>query len=131
MSMRLGRIIVLFLLIHTAAFGADETVVLTFTNAPVAEILQKYQHLSGKSIIRYPGVPNVLVTLNSEPEVKKEALLLIESALSANHCYLVERDEKTLYLVAPDAPAKCSILCSPGPSVISMVPISRLGRSMF
>ena len=83
--------------------GVEERTPLNYPNTPVADILQVYENLTGKRLIRDSGVaqgaPLTIVVQGEIP--KSEAVRLIEASLLLNGYTFVEVDDKTLKILGP------------------------------
>ncbi len=79
--------------------GGDQQVSLKFSNAPLDQVLDFYSDLTGKTIIKSPGV-NANITLRARNRLSaREALIAIESALQMANVGLVPMGEKFLKVV--------------------------------
>ena len=89
----------------TTAAGAagDNLVSLSFRDAPLEQVLQFYSEITGRTLIKSPGI-NATITLRGQTRLtQKEALQAIESVLAMNNVTLVPMGEKFLKVVQPTA----------------------------
>ena len=83
--------------------GADKLVSLNFRDAPLDQVLQFYSEITGRTLIKSPGI-NATITLRGQTRLtQKEALQAIESVLAMNNVTLVPMGEKFLKVVQPTA----------------------------
>lgn len=87
-----------------AAPGAGEKLVsLNFRDAPLDQVLQFYSEITGRTLIKSPGI-NATITLRGQTRLTQtEALQAIESVLAMNNVTLVPMGEKFLKVVQPTA----------------------------
>ena len=90
--------------ISPSAPGSSEKLVsLNFRDAPLDQVLQFYSEITGRTLIKSPGI-NATVTLRGQTRLtQKEALQAIESVLVMNNVTLVPMGEKFLKVVQPTA----------------------------
>ncbi len=90
-----------------AATDADGNVSVQFPNNPVQDVLDYYQRLTGKILVRDGNLSGVQLTITA-PDLlpKEEAVALIESALLLNGYVLVDVDDKTVKILGPQKVAK-------------------------
>ncbi len=83
--------------------GADKLVSLNFRDAPLDQVLQFYSEITGRTLIKSPGI-NATITLRGQTRLtQREALQAIESVLAMNNVTLVPMGEKFLKVVQPTA----------------------------
>src|ERR1700761_4133729 len=70
-----------------------------FQNAPANNILDLYESLSGKHLIRDINLANVTVSLNATGMDKADMLKYIEEVLLLNNVALVPVDDQTMKVV--------------------------------
>jgi len=87
----------------TSPTNTEQTTPLNFPNSPVSEILEVYQDLTGKRLIRDSAVGQgaPLSILVPYPVPKSEAIRLIEASLLLNGYSFVQVDEKTVKILGP------------------------------
>lgn len=75
---------------------ADEGVVLQFPNNPVSDIIEVYEKLTGRSVIKRSEIfeGNTISLVTPTPVSRQDAIRLIESALQLND-FAVSKDEQT------------------------------------
>lgn len=74
---------------------------LRFQDAPIDLVLQEYANLTGRTMIKSPGI-NAVITIRSQtPLSEAEAKQAIEAALSLNNVTLVPLGEKFFKVVQP------------------------------
>ena len=87
----------------SSAGGGDKLVSLNFRDAPLDQVLQFYSEITGRTLIKSPGI-NATITLRGQTRLtQKEALQAIESVLAMNNVTLVPMGEKFLKVVQPTA----------------------------
>lgn len=85
------------------AAGGEKLVSLNFRDAPLEQVLQFYSEITGRTLIKSPGI-NATITLRGQTRLtQKEALQAIESVLAMNNVTLVPMGEKFLKVVQPTA----------------------------
>lgn len=63
---------------------------MVFTNADVDRVFALYQELSGRSVIRWPNIPNATVTFeNTTAMTRPEALQALDTVLAAQNVVMV------------------------------------------
>lgn len=83
--------------------GGEKLVSLNFRDAPLDQVLQFYSEITGRTLIKSPGI-NATITLRGQTRLtQKEALQAIESVLAMNNVTLVPMGEKFLKVVQPTA----------------------------
>ena len=81
--------------------GEDENLVsLSFKDAPLDIVLDHYAELTGRTIIKSPGVPQVLINLKYQRQFSETmSLVAIESILAMNNIALVPLGEELLKVI--------------------------------
>jgi general secretion pathway protein D len=83
--------------------AGEKLVSLNFRDAPLDQVLQFYSEITGRTLIKSPGL-NATITLRGQTRLtQKEALQAIESVLAMNNVTLVPMGEKFLKVVQPTA----------------------------
>ena len=83
--------------------GGEKLLSLNFRDAPLEQVLQFYSEITGRTLIKSPGL-NATITLRGQTRLtQKEALQAIESVLAMNNVTLVPMGEKFLKVVQPTA----------------------------
>ncbi len=79
-----------------AQLAPPEEVVLQFPNNPVSDIIEVYEKLTGRSVIKRSEIfdGNTISLVTPNPVSREEAIRLIESSLQLND-YVVAKDEQT------------------------------------
>jgi general secretion pathway protein D len=89
--------------LSTPGGGGDKLVSLNFRDAPLDQVLQFYSEITGRTLIKSPGI-NATITLRGQTRLtQKEALQAIGSVLAMNNVTLVPMGEKFLKVVQPTA----------------------------
>jgi general secretion pathway protein D len=87
----------------SAPSGGEKLVSLNFRDAPLDQVLQFYSEITGRTLIKSPGI-NATITLRGQTRLtQKEALQAIASVLAMNNVTLVPMGEKFLKVVQPTA----------------------------
>ena len=87
----------------SAPGSGEKLVSLNFRDAPLDQVLQFYSEITGRTLIKSPGI-NATITLRGQTRLtQKEALQAIESVLAMNNVTLVPMGEKFLKVVQPTA----------------------------
>ncbi len=87
--------------------GSEELVELQFPNNPVQDVLDYYQRLTGKQLIRDANLSGAALTITAPGKLpKSEAVAMIESALTLNGYALVEVDDVTVKVLGTTKPAR-------------------------
>ena len=81
--------------------GQEEQLLeMRWSDAPLDVVLDHYAELTGRTLIKSPGVPAVLVTLRSQEKLNEtEFLQAIESILAMNQIALIPLEDKFLRVV--------------------------------
>ena len=78
----------------------EKQVNLSFRDAPLDVVLQHYAELTGRTIIKSPGVPQVLITLKNQKKfTESKSLVAIESILAMHNIALVPLGEDFLKVI--------------------------------
>ena len=81
----------------------EKLISLNFRDAPLDQVLQFYSEITGRTLIKSPGI-NATITLRGQTRLtRKETLQAIESILAMNNVTLVPMGEKFLKVVQPTA----------------------------
>ncbi len=81
--------------------GGDKLISLNFRDAPLDQVLTFYAEITGRTLIKSPGI-NATITLRGQTRLTEvEALQAIESVLAMNNVTLVPMGEKFLKIVQP------------------------------
>ena len=85
----------------SAAEGKPEQLLeMRWSDAPLEVVLDHYAELTGRTLIKSPGVPAVLISLKSQEKLtESEFLVAIESMLAMNNIALVPMGEKFLKVI--------------------------------
>ncbi len=85
----------------------EEMVELQFPNNPVQDVLDYYQRLTGKQLIRDANLSGAALTITAPGKLpKSEAIAMIESALTLNGYALVNVDGDTVKVLGTTKPAR-------------------------
>ena len=86
---------------------ADSSAPLSFTNAPANNVLDYYEQLSGKHLIRDSALSQVMgININASGLSKEEQLKFLEASLLLNGVSIVPVDDKTAKALSVPAQAK-------------------------
>ncbi len=92
-----------------ASSGPNDLVSVQFPNNQIGDIALFYETLTNKRLIRDSNLaanPQPISLVVNQPMTKKEAIALIESALTLNGYALVNVDDKTMKLLGPTKPVR-------------------------
>ena len=85
------------------AASSEKLVALNFRDAPLDQVLQFYADLTGRTLLKSPGI-NATITLRGQTRLtESEALQAIEAVLAMNNVSLVTMGTKFLKVVQPTA----------------------------
>ncbi|MGC1479878.1 MAG: secretin N-terminal domain-containing protein [Chthoniobacterales bacterium] len=85
----------------------NELVELQFPNNPVQDVLDYYQRLTGKQLIRDSNLSGSALTITAPGRItKSEAIAMIESALTLNNYQLVDVDANTVKILGTTKSAR-------------------------
>jgi len=87
-----------------AAVNSDDVPILSMPASPLGDVLERYQQLIGKDIIRDPHLENAVVSIEtSRPMKRAEAIEFIEKSLLLAGYAVVPSGEKMVKVIAFDA----------------------------
>jgi len=83
--------------------GRDKLILLNFRDAPLDQILQFYSELTGRTMIKSPGI-NATITIKGQTRLTvAEAMQALDAILAMNNVALVPMGEKFFKVVQPTA----------------------------
>ncbi|MFH0954396.1 MAG: type II secretion system secretin GspD [Verrucomicrobiota bacterium] len=86
-----------------AAAGSEKMISLNFRDAPLDQVLTFYAELTGRTLIKSPGINATITIRGQTPLTQTEAMQAIESVLAMNNVTLVPMGTKFLKVVQPTA----------------------------
>ena len=88
---------------ESTSAGGEKLISLNFRDAPLDQVLTFYSELTGRTLIKSPGI-NGTITLRGQTRLtQSEALEAIESVLAMNNVTMVPMGEKFFKVVQPTA----------------------------
>mgnify|MGYP003603532397 CR=1 FL=1 len=96
---RILGLVSLLLLSPCLLWAGEKEVTLSFSNTPLAVVLDQYALLTGKTVLCQPGL-GATVNLTSKPMPKQKAIELIELTLTMFNNFFVALDDDTMVLVS-------------------------------
>lgn len=89
--------------LSTSGSGSEKLILLNFRDAPLDQILQFYSELTGRTMIKSPGI-NATITLRGQTRLTvDECMVAIDAVLAMNNVALVPMGEKFFKVVQPTA----------------------------
>ncbi len=83
--------------------ASEKLISLNFRDAPLDQVLQFYSEITGRTLIKSPGISGTITLRGQTRLTETEALQAIESVLAMNNVTLVPMGEKFLKVVQPTA----------------------------
>jgi general secretion pathway protein D len=85
------------------AAGSEKLISLNFRDAPLDQVLQFYSELTGRTLIKSPGISGTITLRGQTRLTESEALQAIEAVLAMNNVTVVPMGTKFLKVVQPTA----------------------------